>query len=257
MTSLSLLRVPDENLPLYVGRDVRGYRSWCPSWHEGKPVLRPVHRGRRSAWHPGVNESTCYGTTNPDLESVGIYRHAESVPSARCCCGFWCYRNSDPPRDDDNLMCNLYAQQLATGAVELSGRIVEWEFGFRGQKARIVALAPARSVSTALAPHTLPSLQAQWNLLRLQIRHGEFCPCVWCKPKAEVPTLEQLGEAYGVPVFQSYYEMVDVFPPTDPRPATPKPVYTNSITAAKAAIQQWNNAKQAVKAAPLKEETRG
>lgn len=99
----------------------------------------------RFDWMPGVNEARCNNDAshNPPVDAD---------PSGRACgCGFWAYWDIAALAAGGAMSLSLSSYVPITGVIEGSGRVLVGERGFRAQKARIIALAPAFSVQ-AYAP---------------------------------------------------------------------------------------------------------
>lgn len=201
---------------LYVGLDLRGYRSWVPDWAaDNTPILRPVHRGRNNPWTPGVNQAQCFAGENPDLVTGGTC--GAPVPNEHCDCGFYGFFDPTGP-NKSNLDLDIVTPCVVAGVIQGTGRVVLAERGFRAEKAELVALSPPRRADPAvrcLANRT--NHLWQYEYARHQISHVGRCPCVWCRQAREdplSPPLEQLAERYGVPWFDTFTDMTKTFPPT-------------------------------------------
>lgn len=210
---------------LYVGMDLRGYRSWVPDWDgDNTPILRPVHRGRLNIWTPGVNEAQCFRGEQPDSAADGC---GVQVPNPNCDCGFYGFFDPAGP-NKGNLDLDIVTPCVMSGVIQGTGHVLMAERGFRAEKAELVALSPPRHVDPAvrfLAAGSSYLWQYEWA--RHQISHIGRCTCVWCRldrNDALAPPLELLAERYGVPWFNSFTDMTKEFPPTHqdkPEPALP------------------------------------
>lgn len=211
---LPLLQSLEADAELYVGLDLRGYRSWVPDWSEdGAPILRPVHRARLTPWTPGVNTARCYSEANPDVSSADL----PQCPHPYCACGYWGYVI---PHGDgkSHLDIDVVTPTLTTGVIHATGDVIMWPRGFRAEKAEIAALAPPREIDPILnriASGRVHPDQIRW--IWGQLEHAGRCACLWCRHErndAVPPSLAELGERYGVPVFDTFDAMVAQFPPT-------------------------------------------
>lgn len=151
---------------------LRGYRTWqmvtehrmTGSGLDAMVEVVPVLRGNfGQQWDSPVMHATC---RRSDAD-----HNQHPAPNTGCKCGVYgYYKNSAIYCDDD---------QTVVGVIEASGRVLMGEYGFRAQRARIVALAPAD-------PRLLPEL-------------AEFIATA-------MP---------DVPVFSSFASLLDEFPPDD------------------------------------------
>jgi hypothetical protein len=142
-------RVPDGIVPLV------GFRMWQVVEEPGGPVFLPLTNGSREwvgATHRWVTASCrLRGHTlfvSPDGELVHGTEH--EPPDEACGCGFYAMK-----RLDRQLLAAARTAIRATaatgsverfvlGRVELSGKIVEHDLGYRAERARIVELIPLR-----------------------------------------------------------------------------------------------------------------
>lgn len=207
--------------PLYLGMELRGYRSWVTDTDDfGRPVLRPVHRGRLTPWERGVNVASCYSSqSGPGVDLPTSNHSDEPVPYRECGCGFWAYL-TPYGYDRHHLIRDMYASSLVTGVVRGTGNIVESVNGFRAEKAEIVALAPAYATQPLLESYGSYETSGHGigllDFYRLQMEHSGHCPCLWCKAKRgrPAPSLAALAMAYQVPYYSTYDEMCTAWPPT-------------------------------------------
>jgi len=211
---------PEPEPELYVGLEMRGYRSFIADWDGTVPILRPVHRGRLTPWVPGENTAVCYGGSGytPDVKADF---HGDPIPNPRCSCGFWAYMDADGPAHDvaQHLVAYPYASTLVTGVIHARGRTQQVELGFRSARAEIAALAPPRSVAPELLKLMSPTETERLRLYRELNRynHSGLCPCLSCKAERgdpPAPDLATLAERYGVPFFSSYTDMTVAWPAT-------------------------------------------
>jgi len=101
-------------------------------------------------WYaPGAQEAICLiGKT------VGT-RHL--IMGEECKCGFWALRN---PNDESYHIARLLGEYYVVGEVELWGRVVEGEMGFRGQFARVRSLFER----SGMAPWEVESLSKTYDV---------------------------------------------------------------------------------------------
>lgn len=215
----------DDDVPLYLGLEMRGYRAWIADYDGDTPVLRPIYRGRTTPWLVGANNAACYVSPDGWGSDVPTTTHPDApVPARNCGCGYWAYVTPDG-YSREMLEQDPYASSLVTGVVLGSGRIELTEDGFRAQKAELVALGPPRRIHEAMQP-TGHADTEQWRLNHLayyktRIEHRGHCPCVWCRDErgAQTPTLAELAVQYRVPYYSTYQEMCEEWTPThQPRP---------------------------------------
>jgi hypothetical protein len=130
-------RIPDGIEPIV------GFRMWLYTLHLSRPRLHPVRSlgrasgpspwdGAESGW---VVASCAAGPVDP-----------EHVPGWSCTCGFYATKNlpqfpkvlvDHRPREDGvELLGWIF------GRVELAGKIIEHDYGYRAQRARIAELNP-------------------------------------------------------------------------------------------------------------------
>lgn len=134
---------------------VHGLRQWnlvTPQFSED-PARAELHWNTkpmtgatgRFDWMPGVNEARCNNDAShsPPVDADDL--------GAACGCGFWAYWDIAALAAGGAMSLSLSSYVPITGVIEGSGRVLIGERGFRAQKARIVALAPAFSVQ-AYAP---------------------------------------------------------------------------------------------------------
>jgi hypothetical protein len=158
----------------FVAGSVSGLRQWTlegpdfsldPHGADLNWPLAPLTGATGFAWPPGVLEAACNnGRPHPPPVEV-------DSDGSRCGCGFWAYWD----------MSGLAGNRLASGrglpvlgVVQGFGRVLLGERGFRSQKARIIALAPAFTIQAELA---------------LQSRMG------WDEPHSPVDYFESGGTA--------------------------------------------------------------
>lgn len=108
---------------------VYGYRAWLV---DPAGYLRPLTFKDTKPWGAGLVHATCrfMGGTHEELAGD------EPVPARDCTCGLYAWKHPLPP-----CACDKSDRgHPATGVVEMAGRIVEHEHGWRAQQGRIVAI---------------------------------------------------------------------------------------------------------------------
>jgi hypothetical protein len=136
--------VPDGITPL------TGYRLWKVQEREGEIVLGPVSSGSDD-WAgaaQGWVSSTCPGFSEVWVSPSGELRWPDphGAPDETCTCGFYAMKELTPelvlwaasPRGE----VPGSADRMILGRVELAGKVIEHEFGYRAERARIVELTP-------------------------------------------------------------------------------------------------------------------
>lgn len=93
-----------------------------------------------TTWNAGVNSATCerYRMSGGTLPTS----FAHPAPQADCTCGIWAFKTPlRLLREFGRTDINECVARRIFGVVELAGKIVELELGYRAQHARVVALA--------------------------------------------------------------------------------------------------------------------
>lgn len=111
--------LPDDTEP------IRAFRRW--NIESGGPFnsYHLASTGMGSYWRPGVNEAACFAQAG--------HRQGQ-VPHKKCSCGFWGIAD---PRD---IPFTRNSDNHAWGLIEMWGRIVIGNLGFRSQYAKIIQL---------------------------------------------------------------------------------------------------------------------
>jgi hypothetical protein len=128
-------RIPDGIEPIV------GFRMWFYTLHRSRPQLHPIRLmgnatcpspwdGAESGW---VDASCAAGPVDP-----------EHVPGWGCTCGFYATKDLAAFRMLPILMDLPHADGVGWifGRVELAGKIIEHDYGYRAQRARIAELNP-------------------------------------------------------------------------------------------------------------------
>ena len=144
-------RAPDGIVPLV------GYRMWKVAYEEGEPVFLPLSHASPD-WNGATRgwvSSTCWiGSdeflASPDREPSwdGPIRHR--APGEGCSCGFYAMKELDGQLLRVAAAAAHGVDRIGTedvavlGRVELAGKVIEHELGYRAERARIVELIPLR-----------------------------------------------------------------------------------------------------------------
>ena len=144
-------RAPDGIVPLV------GYRMWQVKDEDDEPLFLPLNHHSRDwdgATQGWVSASCLVGNdelvVSPDGELVWADPTQHRVPDEGCSCGFYAMKELDAQllrtagmavQDARN---NGTEEVFALGRVELAGKVIEHEIGYRAERARIVELIPLR-----------------------------------------------------------------------------------------------------------------
>lgn len=139
--------VPDGITPLI------GYRLWRVIEERGEIVLSPLNFESRD-WvgaTSGWVSSACGGSelwVSPEGELEWPDRHR--APGEECACGFYAMKQLTPEMllgassRHAHRVGSRSDERFVLGRVQLAGKIVEHELGYRAERARIVELIPIR-----------------------------------------------------------------------------------------------------------------
>ncbi|HET6791333.1 MAG TPA: hypothetical protein VFI35_07075 [Actinomycetota bacterium] len=139
--------VPDGITPLI------GYRLWRVIEERGEIVLSPLNFESRD-WvgaTSGWVSSTCGGSelwVSPEGELEWPDRHR--APGEECACGFYAMKQLTPEMllgassRHAHRVGSRSDERFVLGRVQLAGKIVEHELGYRAERARIAELIPIR-----------------------------------------------------------------------------------------------------------------
>jgi hypothetical protein len=143
-------RAPDGIVPLV------GYRMWQVKDEDDQPLFLPLTHPSRDwecATRGWVSASCPVGSdklfVSPDGE-LALVGSRHSVPDEGCLCGFYAMKELDPQLLHTAAMVVQDARNTGTeevfvlGRVELAGKVIEHELGYRAERARIVELIPLR-----------------------------------------------------------------------------------------------------------------
>lgn len=162
---------------LTVPGEITGYRSWRPVLSAPEPTLSAYTQDY--TWELGRNVAQCF--RRPRYHPKDLNK----APSRTCTCGFYA-RSADEDHGYNVGMC---------GVIKASGRVILGQTGFRAEFARIVALYS----------------DPRWDSYRDNYISKS------CEPWATTWRKAQLNCAgrYEVPLFNSFEEAIEAFPPDD------------------------------------------
>jgi len=142
-------RAPDGIVPLV------GYRMWQVEGEDDEPLFLPLNHhsrdwdGATREWVPASCRVGNDGlVVSPDGELVWGDPSHHRVPDEGCSCGFYAMKELDAQllrtagmavQDARN---NGTEEVFVLGRVELAGKVIEHELGYRAERARIVELIP-------------------------------------------------------------------------------------------------------------------
>lgn len=135
--------VGDFRVPDAIGSIV-GWRTWrllMPQPRNGL-LLQSVHTP--TFWFPeSVHEAECL-----------VERSLHPAPSGDCTCGFYSLKNTDFIDDPYTNVAGMnYSHMEIMGEVEIWGRIIEGEIGYRSQFAKIKSFSVSAGGYAVYAPH--------------------------------------------------------------------------------------------------------
>jgi hypothetical protein len=143
-------RAPDGIVPLV------GYRMWQVEDEDGEPVfLSPMHPSRdwNAATQGWVSASCSVGSDELFVSADGELAWGpipHRVPGEGCSCGFYAMKELGAQLRHAVTMSVHAADRtgmkevFVLGRVELAGKVIEHELGYRAERARIVELIPLR-----------------------------------------------------------------------------------------------------------------
>lgn len=133
-----LVQIPDGIEPIVA------YRAWRCEVRDGRPVLRSVSPiSRRSEWTAG-------GWTRAECLARGARSRrrrdpTHEVPAEGCTCGIYALRELSPvflPGDPIGFRSDS-TPPILVGRVQLAGKVIEHEEGYRAERARLLEVLPA------------------------------------------------------------------------------------------------------------------
>jgi len=140
-------RVPDASEPL------AGYRMWTYTLRPGRIQLHSLSCG--GGMSCGADATCGWGRgkigTTWATASCRLGRHRRAgVPAENCSCGFYAMRTLDRLLEEAPLPFSFVIpdldpdadEDMVLGRVELAGKVIEHEHGFRAEKARVAKLLP-------------------------------------------------------------------------------------------------------------------
>jgi hypothetical protein len=134
-------RVPDGIEPMV------GYRMWAytiggrrAQLHSLRSPIFSLHPLAKSDWDGGASGWVC--------ASCDLYGHV--APDEDCTCGFYAVKLLSqlvapvPPGTSESGVNQGVESGIVLGRVELAGKIIEHDYGYRAERARIAELIPIR-----------------------------------------------------------------------------------------------------------------
>jgi len=113
---------------------ITGYRAWRVNHkQDGEWRLKAV--GQETVWEPKKKmEAACVNNIISVANPAGVYGHSHQAPQRNCTCGFWAFKSIDML--PEALTGQNYRNEIRViGSVDLWGRVIETENGFRAQYA--------------------------------------------------------------------------------------------------------------------------
>jgi hypothetical protein len=170
--------------PLLVVGPLQAYRYWRVEWHEGEPVLGSVYRATR--WPTaGPLRATC--ERPPDHLAAWIRgllscstAPPHPAPTWGCVCGIYALNPSEGEAWQA-LMPQVEQQgpeplMHVAGVVQLWGRVIQHEQGYRAEYARpLRLLADPSLVATSQIRHLLAAVAQQYGIPL--VTRAEELPC--------------------------------------------------------------------------------
>lgn len=132
------LRVPDQISP------IEAYRGWVCLPDDPADPLRPISSGDDTAAWLGAASDWVTGSCR--LEATQERTHGQ-VPDEDCTCGFYSVKSLESAR----AMFPHQEMCVVLGRVLLAGKVIEFEAGYRSERARIVELLPWKGTETDIA----------------------------------------------------------------------------------------------------------
>jgi len=126
---------------LLVIEPIIGYRIW--SIMDTKKSYKIINRLRCAysllnyKWRKGINRAEC--------------KYCDSIPGFYCVCGFYAFKNLNYLNEDNIFIGGLRNMvPFIFGEVELFGKVVEHEFGYRAEKAKVRKLVKNKGIEKYL-----------------------------------------------------------------------------------------------------------
>ncbi|HET6712908.1 MAG TPA: hypothetical protein VFI59_04270 [Actinomycetota bacterium] len=135
---MSRSRIPDGISP------IPAYRAWSYDFDDLAGALHPLGRADDgiSPWLGAASRwvSASCGRRTPD------HSIHEQVPKENCSCGFYSVKSLSALRE----MFPYGGSNLVLGRVLLAGKVIEFEWGYRAERARIIELLPWRGTENVV-----------------------------------------------------------------------------------------------------------
>jgi hypothetical protein len=112
---------------------IEAYRLWKFTIRADGSWLSPI-AAKGPAWQPGWNTATCQTAPVPLLSAP------HRAPAEGCACGLYGRMELDVAPSSGILDQSLWGE--IAGKVELAGKVIEHEEGYRAERARLVELIP-------------------------------------------------------------------------------------------------------------------
>ena len=133
------LQVPDQIAP------IEAYRAWELRADDPADPLRPLS-STRDETSPWLGAATDWVTASCWLETTQESTHGQ-VPNEDCGCGFYSMKSLETLRS----MFPFEEMHVVMGRILLAGKVIEFEMGYRSERARIVELLPWKGTETDIA----------------------------------------------------------------------------------------------------------
>ena len=136
-------RIPDSIEP------ISAYRAWFYSIDGRTAELYPISGS--SKWNAWEGAGSTWVTAScPRFRSP-----THEVPSEGCSCGFYSHKELDLAVDHAGIFHLMTMQgqgpdQVVLGRILLSGKVIEHEWGYRAERARIAELIPFRGTERSI-----------------------------------------------------------------------------------------------------------
>ncbi len=136
-------RIPDAIEP------ISAYRAWFYSIEFRTAELYPISGS--SKWNAWEGAGSTWVTAScPRFKSP-----THEVPSEGCTCGFYSHKELDLSVDHAGMFHLMTNQgrgpdQVVLGRILLSGKVIEHEWGYRAERARIAELIPFRGTERSI-----------------------------------------------------------------------------------------------------------
>lgn len=105
-----------------VAEPIKAWRAWHVD-----PTGSLIATAQHYVWKEGQNTCTCVKT------DISVIKSHHIPPEIDCACGFWALKTQDD-------VFNYFNAEIVVGEIEMWGKIVEAENGYRAEHARIIRL---------------------------------------------------------------------------------------------------------------------